>query len=245
MLRDQKIHFDNRAELDEALGLFEITESALNYAYFLFKIRKNKDSFERLLGGTIELFVPSRCELKLDASPYLALKPTVNGIPSVVGVESLTFSEEKEIRAKINHCIEILDKLEVYQTRLKEKIADEKEFQRFLFPILKSHFIDLVDESGLPKYAGYSQVPDFGILSARLSIECKYLRDVGDFKTFRREIGEDLLGYLSKTSPYSFLLVVIYNSTNRPIPANYQSDLEENDRIVKVIVTPGIEPKQV
>jgi hypothetical protein len=74
-------------------------------------------------------------------------------------------------------------------------------------------------------------------------IETKYLRKKGDLKKIQKEINDDTIGYLRASgSSYKYLVVLIYNSKNFPIPEKFSKDLEKKGDIKKVILAPGVTP---
>ncbi|MDD3101533.1 MAG: hypothetical protein PHE59_00060 [Patescibacteria group bacterium] len=154
--------------------------------------------------------------------------------------ESDQIKERKNIILKT---ILILKKFNRYQLRLKNLLKNEKELQNFLFPILKSHFLNLEEELNLPKFGTISYKPDFGIPDAKLLLECKYLRKKQDIKKIQKEINDDAAGYLVTSTDYKSLIIFIYNEKNTPIPDKFSKDLKKISGIIDVIIVPGVDPK--
>lgn len=151
--------------------------------------------------------------------------------------------DRKEKEAIIRKCIKILENFNSLQIRSVKTIDDEKELQRFIFPILKSHFDELDDEFHLPKFGSIEYVPDFGIQKAELLIEAKYLRKKQDFKKIQKEVIDDAVGYLKASGQYKYLIVFIYNSKNFPYSEKYKKDIKKIKGIKEIIIVPGVTPK--
>lgn len=153
----------------------------------------------------------------------------------------------KELLAKQNNCIEesvnLLERLPEYQKRLHKEFSNEKEVQDFLFPILKSHFSTLQEEDYLPKVAGGASIPDFGISETGVAFEIKFTSHTATFKKLGDEISIDSRKYFGKDSPFKKMIVLIYNASSEPVPANYVADLEYFEEIEKVIISPKIVPE--
>lgn len=151
--------------------------------------------------------------------------------------------ELREIKDIILNCIDILKNLNSYQERMSQPLRDEKALQEFLFPILKSHFENLLDEFNLPKFASVQYKPDFGIPEGRLLIECKYIKIKKDLKKIQKEISEDIIGYLQAAfNQYTKLIILIYNSANIPISNKFKNDFEKIKGVEKIIIIPGVIP---
>jgi hypothetical protein len=245
--REEEVGFANLEEFREILDDLG-GDNLTDYNYFL-RVEKKKNSYTadlRLQVFAMWHYGKDFVNVRMSNDKYIALKAFSAGVTGVthtnVYVSNPELEKKKNIKMKIKICTEVLERVELYQSRLRKKISDEKEFQDFLFPVLKAHFNELVDESGLPKFTGVSYRNDFGVLSLGLIIECKYLRRQSDFDKFRKEIADDLLGYFFEGSPYTSMTVVIYNSSNKIPPNNYIRDLEKQDKINRVIITPGIDP---
>jgi len=149
--------------------------------------------------------------------------------------------EFKKINDIIEECIHILENLNSYQERVSKIPKDEKALQEFIFPILKSHFENLLDEFSLPKFASIEYKPDFGIPEAQLLIECKYIKEKKDFKRIQKEINDDIVGYLQTASnQYKKIVVLIYNSKNTPISNKFKKDFEKVKGVEKIIIVPGV-----
>ncbi|MCX6761032.1 MAG: hypothetical protein NTZ84_02950 [Candidatus Nealsonbacteria bacterium] len=153
---------------------------------------------------------------------------------------------KEELRERsdiVFNCIYILENLNTYQERMHQPLKDEKALQEFLFPILKSHFENLLDEFSLQKFASIQYKPDFGIPEGKLLIECKYIRTKSDLRKIQKEISEDIIGYLRAASnQYNKLVILIYNSVNIPISKKFRDDFERIKGVEKIIIAPGVAP---
>lgn len=136
---------------------------------------------------------------------------------------------------------DILNNLLPLQARITKVFENEKDFQNFLFPILKSHFPTLQEEDYLPKLAGKASKPDFGIIDEGIAFEVKFNKG-SDLLNIRKEILIDSREYFGKSSPFKVMVVVIYNASGQPIPANYIEDLEDLDVIYNVAISPPVIP---
>ncbi|MEV4147743.1 hypothetical protein AB0J40_29025 [Amycolatopsis sp. NPDC049691] len=99
------------------------------------------------------------------------------------------------------------------QDPIRWRIENEREIQNILWLILRPVFDDLVDEETLRKLGHSTYRADFGIPSLGLLIEVKYARKAADFKTYEKEIFQDLQGYLTDNEPYRKLAVFIYDES--------------------------------
>ncbi|MDO8335875.1 MAG: hypothetical protein Q7T74_03795 [Candidatus Saccharibacteria bacterium] len=158
--------------------------------------------------------------------------------------EELTKKLVKKRENSIEKIITIFNKLPEYQARITKELSSEKDVQNFLYPILKSHFSGLQEEDYLQKVAGSASKPDFGIDDLGIAIEVKYTSKSKSLKKIADEIAIDSRKYFGKTSPYCALLVLIYNGSQEPTPANYIQDLIAVDVIESVNITPKILPRQ-
>ncbi len=144
-----------------------------------------------------------------------------------------------------SHCIDILNRFDTYQTRLKKSIDDEKTLQEFIYPILKSQFPDLEDEMHFSSYAASKYIPDFGIPSLKLIIEAKYLRRKADWKTFQRQIHDDILGYSNSSQIYKKIIFFIYKDSHIIEPDKFRKDLiRKNKNILDIIIANKIIHKE-
>lgn len=164
-------------------------------------------------------------------------------LPEKYFVYSPRHEEYEAQREIIKSTINILEMIDQLQLRITSPIDNEKDFQSFLYPILRSHFYDLVDEHYLPTYGSISYKPDFGIPSAKLLIEAKVLNKDGDVKRIQKEIHDDLVGYLSASNDYRKLIVAIYNKNNAPINKFALLSLEKARGLERIIVCPSVQVK--
>lgn len=139
----------------------------------------------------------------------------------------------------------IFDSLDDLQIRALENIRDEKDFQNFMYPILRSHFDDLEDEHYLPKYGTKTYKPDFGIPAAKLLIELKFIKNLSGLKRCQSEIHDDVIGYLGSSNKYNKIIAAIYNYNNIAINSSEIKKLEMARGIERVIVCKHVTPNNL
>ena len=241
--------FSTQEEFIEMIADTDLSNFHFGFISFGIKAKlQGEDSYPMTALSGEFMVHENRLNLMLSNTDFASIGDAFRIFERIFSDHSLTQYDQDADREKINiqkadECVDILEDVPNLQARLKVALGDEKEVQDFLYPVLKSHFSDLVDEDYLAKVASSSSKPDFAVLSYELIIECKFLRKSGDYKDFKDQIASDLVGYFGKTSPYKRMIIFIYNSSNRPIPANYVADLEAiNECVHKVIVSPGMRP---
>jgi hypothetical protein len=79
------------------------------------------------------------------------------------------------------------------QKPVRWPVTQEREVQDILWLILRSYFIDVVDEDALPKLGHSTYKADFGIGSLKLIIEAKFAASKEDFKKIEKEVQEDCI----------------------------------------------------
>lgn len=89
-----------------------------------------------------------------------------------------------------------------------------------LYPIFRE---DLVEEEFLQGSVLQQPRTDFGIVSLKLIIEAKILRQAADFKAVEQQIAGDLGLYFKDTARYDRLLVYIYDDCDEHHPELYQT----------------------
>lgn len=186
-------------------------------------------------------------EVTINNRPFTVARGQIDVAASILegaGYIKAADDEQKKCDFAIQKIAAILGELPDFQSRIRRSLANEKEVQDFLFPILKSHFSTLQEEDYLSKVAGTASKPDFGIEDLGIAIEVKFTSKHKSFKQLQVEINDDSRKYFGKTSPFKVMIVLIYNGSSEPTPANYVSDLEHMDVISKVIVSPFIVPRE-
>ena len=114
-----------------------------------------------------------------------------------------------------------------------------------LYPIFSS---DLRDEQYLPGYGLAQPRYDLGIVSLKLIIEVKFVRQKSDFKAVEEQIAGDLGLYFEDLDRFNRLIVYIYDDCDTQHPELYdvlRSVLMQRDqRIVDVVFVrrPGMMP---
>lgn len=121
----------------------------------------------------------------------------------------------------------------------KRELNDEKDVQRVLWTILRSHYSDLVDEEILGKFGLKHYQNDFGIPSLRTIVEVKFVRDNTNLKDLQDELIVDSVGYLKSMTNYTYLVCFIYNKANRHIDSSFISALQSQDSVAAVIIVPS------
>lgn len=222
----------------------------INYFQGSIYIKEDSKSYKKILYFYFSFFRDNQyVELSIRTDEQDFLKKSFSEITQSLSkfkiLEYNPRSDQLQQRENVvSRTISILKNFNRYQLRLKSSLKDEKELQGFLFPILKSHFLDLEEEFNLPQFGAIAYKPDFGFPSAKLLLECKYLRGKRDIKHIQKEIHDDAIGYLKASSNnYKSLIVFIYNNKNTPIPDKFPRDLKKISGIDDVIIVPGVDPK--
>jgi hypothetical protein len=122
----------------------------------------------------------------------------------------------------------------------KQELQDEKDVQRVLWTILRSHYSDLVDEEILGKFGLKHYKDDFGIPSLSTIVEVKVVYKTTNLKKLQEALMTDAVGYLSSATTYRNLVCLIYNKANRQIDSALIQALESLDNAAAVIVTSGV-----
>jgi hypothetical protein len=121
----------------------------------------------------------------------------------------------------------------------KRELDDEKDVQRILWTILRSHYPDLVDEEILGKFGLKHYQDDFGIPSLATIVEVKMIYEKTDLKKLQEELMTDSIGYFSSLSSYRHLVLFIYNKTNRQVDSAFIKALESLAPVAAVLLIPG------
>ena len=101
-------------------------------------------------------------------------------------------------------------------------IDKEAHVQSFLLSVLAPYFKDdLVDEKSLPNYGLREGRFDFGILSMKLIIEVKVIRNSNEAKKLDAEILDDCGIYFNDGSPFDRMIVYIYDDMDKAEPEKY------------------------
>jgi hypothetical protein len=243
-----------RYEFDDVQGLkdavLEQDANDIYELYFSLRIEEhlNINVYQKNTVANVTFSLDPRRGLRVaikDRSFILARKQ-IDVVASILENASYVRVEDKEEDRDIavKNITAILDNLPDYQARIRQSFANERDVQDFLFPILKSHFPTLQEEDYLSKVAGTASKPDFGIENLGIAIEVKVTSRNKSFKQLQVEINDDSRKYFGKSSPFKTMIVLIYNASSEPTPANYVSDLEHMDVISKVVVSPSIIPRE-
>lgn len=123
---------------------------------------------------------------------------------------------------------------------LERTLQDEKDVQRVLWTVLRSHFTDLVDEEVLGKFGLKHYQDDFGIPSLATIVEVKVIRDKTALKKLQEELMVDAVGYLATMTGYRHLVFFIYNMANRTVDSAFVEALESLDPVAAVVIVPGV-----
>jgi len=122
----------------------------------------------------------------------------------------------------------------------QQELTDEKDVQRILWTILRSHYPDLVDEEVLGKFGLKHYQDDFGIPSLATIVEVKVVRESTDLKKLQEELMTDAGGYFASMTDYRHLVCFIYNKANRLIDPAFIEALESLEPIAAVLILPGV-----
>lgn len=148
-------------------------------------------------------------------------------------------------KAAIDKVVEILSITDDLQVRSLNLINSEKDFQNFLYPILRSHFGDLEDEHYLPKYAAKSYQPDFGIPSVKLLVEAKVIRTKSDLKKVQAELHDDVAGYLNSNDKYNKVIAAIYNLGGVAVNRDELRQLESMPGLERALICNSVTPNNL
>jgi hypothetical protein len=101
---------------------------------------------------------------------------------------------------------------------------------------------DRVDrENILPRFAAKTYRPDFGVPDLRTFVEVKYIGAKTDVGAIQEEILADVPGYLSSSSEYAGIIVLVYDAAHKLRDARkFIEDLGSVEGIRQVIAVPGI-----
>lgn len=125
-------------------------------------------------------------------------------------------------------------------TYLKRELQDEKDVQRVLWTILRSHYPDLVDEEVLGKFGLKHYQDDFGIPSLSTIIEVKVVTSTTDLKNLQEQLMIDAVGYFATMTNYRHLVCFLYNKANRLIDQAFVNALESLGPVAAVVIVPGV-----
>lgn len=244
---DGEVKFDNVDEYKEYHSLYLEKNVWLSFNSVTINTSRNDRS--------MEINISSYNDEDNEGITYISIEAesrNINDIDRILLTFSTEFNKEyvqylpeeeqqMERGRKIAKVIEILSNFELFHHRRAYLIDNEKALQNFVFPILKSHFLDIEDEFTLTKFGASEYIPDFGIPSGGLLIECKYLTSQkGHLKKLQKEINDDVVGYLTKSESYNQMIIFVYNSENVPVENKFVDDLEKISGVARVIITPGV-----
>jgi len=253
-------------EFQEVFGGVETTDTS----YIAESIDEIRDIRDNLSGSMKSVYIVKMqfskdgqiMNIELSHSGGSYLKITCSG-PSIKDIEILlsafaadifkasfykhnqraeNLSTQKKIQQDVHMILSSTDDLQV---RSLGVIQNEKDFQNFLYPILRSHFDDLEDEHYLPKYGVKTYKPDFGIPSGKLLIEAKFIKTKPDLKRIQSELHDDVIGYLGSSDKYKKVIVVIYNFGNVAINSKELTQLEKTRGIASIIVCSHVIPNNL
>lgn len=123
---------------------------------------------------------------------------------------------------------------------LKRELADEKDVQRVLWTILRTHYTDLIDEETLGRFGLKHYKDDFGIPSFATIIEVKVVYEKTDLKNLQDSLMTDAVGYLGSVNNYRHLVYLIYNKANKQIDSSFINALESIENVAAVLILPGV-----
>jgi hypothetical protein len=141
----------------------------------------------------------------------------------------------------IEDLVRILNRFRECCQYINVPLASEAAVQDIVWIMLRSQF-DLVDrEDTLPKFGAKNYRPDFGIRELRALIEVKYIGEKTSVSAIQEEIIADVPGYLSTSSPYESIVVLVYDASHKLLdPKRFVEDLCGIKGIASVLVIPGI-----
>jgi hypothetical protein len=119
-------------------------------------------------------------------------------------------------------------------------IDNEAHVQSFLWSVLYPIFGQaLLDETYLPGYGQVQARFDLGIVSLKLIIEVKIVRDRGDFKAIEEQVAGDLGLYFKEPERFDRMVVYIYDDCDTYYPEHYdalRNALMGRERIEDVVI---------
>lgn len=122
----------------------------------------------------------------------------------------------------------------------KQELQNEKDVQRVLWTILRSHYSDIVDEEILGKFGLKHYQDDFGIPSLATIVEVKVVYEDTNLKKLQEDLMIDALGYFASETTYRNLVCFIYNKGNKQIDSSLITALESLDPVGAVIIISGV-----
>jgi hypothetical protein len=141
----------------------------------------------------------------------------------------------------------LLQILESFPYTIKRDLAyngrelnDERDVQRVLYTILRSHYGDVVDEEVLGRFGLKHYQDDFGIPSLDTIIEVKVIKDTTDLKKLQEQLMVDSIGYFKTMTVYRHLVYFIYNKANKLVDSSLISALQSLDPVAGVVIVPGV-----
>lgn len=124
---------------------------------------------------------------------------------------------------------------------IKKPPEDERGVQDILWIMLRSQFERVEREDTLPRFGAKTYKPDFGIPDLRVLVEVKFIGTKTGVSTIQESILADIPGYLSETSHYDGIIVLVYDRGHKlRDPRKFIEDLRSVEGIIEVIVVPGI-----
>ena len=143
--------------------------------------------------------------------------------------------------SSIDDLVQILNRFRECCQYINAPPANEAAVQDIVWIMLRAQF-DLVDrEDTLPKFGSKNYRPDFGIRELKTLIEVKYIGEKTLVSAIQEEIIADVPGYLSSSSPYESIVVLVYDASHKLLDSKrFIEDLRSIKGIVEILVIPGI-----
>jgi hypothetical protein len=252
-----KYNFSNLNELNEAIAQENLEDLYIwSIGVDVTKKSNNNNQYnpgEHVLKATFEFYDRNLVSMGISEVNFTrgnqliqlvanALKCKIYVPPKIDIAETNRKKLIKDRLKAVNKCVGIFKNLPELQSRIHKEFCSEEDVQDFIYPILKSHFSNLQYEDYTPKMGVVASKPDFCIKSLGIAIEIKYINNSKTFKGLTREINDDSRKYFVKGSPYTRMIVFIYNGASKPTPANFISDFENIEEISSVVISPNIIP---
>ena len=242
---DAEYHFDNLAELND-LQATDISKITLVLMQLRYAHPEGKVLGIEVIHSSENPYMSIDCS-GLDLTALESLFAKLGN--DVLSQGFYRHSPEDEAigvqKVAIGKVVEILGMTDDLQVRSLNLINSEKDFQNFLYPILRSHFGDLEDEHYLPKYAAKSYQPDFGIPSAKLLVEAKVIRTKPDLKKVQAELHDDVAGYLNSNDKYNKVIAAIYNLGGVAVNSDELRQLESMPGLERVLICNSVTPNNL
>lgn len=152
--------------------------------------------------------------------------------------ESGVLLEETTSRSDL---LQILKRFRECCQHLKQPLENEKDVQDIIWIMLRSQFDRVEREVVLPMFGTKTYRPDFGLPDLSVLVEVKFIGLKTSPAVIQEGILADIPGYLQESSPYTGIVVLVYDDANKLLESRrVKEDLGQADGILEVIIVPSI-----